>query len=290
MIKNNNYYKDSINKVQDYIEDHLGDELTIEKLSSIASFSPYHFQRLYLSLTGETLYGYIKRIRLEKATYYLMMEKEKSIQDIALSIGFSNQASFAKAFKNKYGISSSEYRKKNDPILTNFKNKFTVDETLPEILPDNIKVRYEDEKNVVYLRHVGPYSSNGQLFNRLFTELYEWSNDRSLVNADSKWYVIYHDYGYETQEELLRLSVCLETNEVVSPSDGIGKMQIASGKYARGQFRVGVTEFGYAWRYMLAVWLPNSGYILDERPSFEYYTMSSKEEDKFVVEICLPIK
>ncbi len=52
MIKNNNYYKDSINKVQDYIEDHLGDELTIEKLSSIASFSPYHFSEIIPFFNG----------------------------------------------------------------------------------------------------------------------------------------------------------------------------------------------------------------------------------------------
>ncbi len=60
-------YISKINKAQDYIEKHLEEELTIGQLAEIASFSPFHFQRIYRQITGESLYSYIKRLRLEKS-------------------------------------------------------------------------------------------------------------------------------------------------------------------------------------------------------------------------------
>ncbi len=89
-------YIERINAVQDYIENHLDEEITIRKLCKIASFSEYHFQRIFKQFTSESLYNFIKRLRLEKAIFLLRSNRKLSIQDIALSVGFSNQASFAK--------------------------------------------------------------------------------------------------------------------------------------------------------------------------------------------------
>jgi AraC family transcriptional regulator len=60
-------YISRINKVQDYIEKHLDEELNVDQLARIASFSSFHFQRIYRQMTGESLYSYIKRLRLEKS-------------------------------------------------------------------------------------------------------------------------------------------------------------------------------------------------------------------------------
>ncbi|MEW9125238.1 MAG: AraC family transcriptional regulator [Thermotaleaceae bacterium] len=114
--KDENLYTEQINKVQDYIENHLDEPLTIKDLSLIANFSEYHFQRIYGYMTGESLYGFIKRIRLEKAAYMLLSNKDRPIINIAMAVGFSNQASFAKAFKSKYGVSSSSYRRENGNV------------------------------------------------------------------------------------------------------------------------------------------------------------------------------
>ncbi len=100
-----------VNRVQDYIEKHMDIELTLERLASKAYFSEYYFHRLYKLVTGESLYSYIKRLRLEMAAFKLTSGSKESITDIGLSVGFSNSSSFAKAFKSAYNLSPSAYKK-----------------------------------------------------------------------------------------------------------------------------------------------------------------------------------
>ena len=60
-------YERRVNRVVDYIEAHLSDELPLEKLAAVAAFSPFHFHRVFAAITGETLSDFIRRIRLERA-------------------------------------------------------------------------------------------------------------------------------------------------------------------------------------------------------------------------------
>ena len=55
MNKYHREYLHRINKVIDYIEHHLNEELNIEKLSEVACFSPFHFNRIFSAFVGETL-------------------------------------------------------------------------------------------------------------------------------------------------------------------------------------------------------------------------------------------
>ena len=175
-------YKSRINKVQDYIESNIGEELSVIKLSEVVNFSPYHFHRIFAALTGETLYQYIQRIRLEKSAYILLANPKKSITDIALECGFTNQASFARAFEKYFNISAGEWRK--NPKLQKSKNckieskSCKMDSNLgKELLEDilynsvvrkkinwreysmtnisfNVEVKEIPDLHVVYIRHI----------------------------------------------------------------------------------------------------------------------------------------
>ncbi|MCT4620062.1 MAG: AraC family transcriptional regulator [Marinisporobacter sp.] len=294
-------YISRINKVQDYIEKHLEDELSIGKLAEIAWFSSFHFQRIYRQITGESLYSYIKRLRLEKAAFLLLVNKRKSIQDIALSIGFSNQASFAKAFKGKFGMSASEFRCLNESgrlqgissmdrkhISTNGK---VYDEKIQYTRPIELSVKSMESTKVVYVRHTGSYKGNSNLFEGLFSKLYAYTSSRNYIRNDSKWFVAYHDFGDLTMEEQLRLSVCMSTDEEVKIDSEFGSMILEGGKCAVGRFLVKPDEYQLAWNYMLSKWLPESGYVPDDRVFFEYYPpqKSLKNKEEKVVEIFIPI-
>jgi len=66
-------YKNRINKVFDYIERNISEQLTLEELADVASFSKYHFVRIFFGITGETPFQFINRIRLEKAAMCLVI-------------------------------------------------------------------------------------------------------------------------------------------------------------------------------------------------------------------------
>ena len=86
-------------------------KLMVEDLAGIAFLSVSHFKKIFKLSTGENVSDYINRIRLEKARFMLLENDSASVTEIALDTGFSSSATFARAFKNYFGISASDFRK-----------------------------------------------------------------------------------------------------------------------------------------------------------------------------------
>ncbi|MEZ7926124.1 helix-turn-helix domain-containing protein, partial [Cloacibacterium sp.] len=112
-----------IRKVLDYIDQHLDDELPLEKLAEMGYYSPFHFHRIFRAVTSETLLSYITRKRMEKAAMMLSLKKDKSLEEIFLEIGYNSHSTFGKTFKKHFGISPAAFRK-NSP--ENFKKIQTI--------------------------------------------------------------------------------------------------------------------------------------------------------------------
>lgn len=75
-------YAARINRVVDHLERHLDQPLKLEELARIACFSPFHFHRLFRALTGESLYQFILRLRLEKAAAQLVQLRNKKLSPV----------------------------------------------------------------------------------------------------------------------------------------------------------------------------------------------------------------
>lgn len=93
----------------EYIHSNYCFSISLDKLAEVSSLSKFHFLRLFKQAFQESPHQYIKSLRLEKATY-LLKKTLLPIQDIAYFIGFEAQASFSRAFKNKYGVNPIQYR------------------------------------------------------------------------------------------------------------------------------------------------------------------------------------
>lgn len=289
-------YISKINLVQDYIENHLEDELRIEDLARIASFSEFHFQRIYRQITGESLYSYIKRLRLEKAVFLLRSNRRLTIQDIALAVGFSNQASFAKALRERYKISASTVRNMNDSEMyrlagENSMNGKVCGEKTNYNAPMELMVGTTAPTQVLYIRYTGPYKGDSGLFEKLFTKLYSRASAKGLIRRETRCFVAYHDFGNLTVEENLRLSVCISVPDGTKAFGEFGSMELAGGLYAIGRFRLKSDEYQGAWNYMLSKWLPESGYMPDDRLCYEYYPPGdcTAEQEEKIVEIFIPV-
>ena len=289
-------YIEKINTVQDYIEKHLDEEISVQMLSKIAFFSEYHFQRIFKQFTSESLYSFVKRLRLEKAIFLLRSSRKQTIQDIALSVGFSNQASFAKALKEEYQLNASQIKNMNDLEINQMINEkrtngkvFTNDSYYNN--PIELTIQIVEPFKVLYTRYTGAYKGNSDLFSKLFTKLYCFADKNKLVRQEAKWFVVYHDYSDLTAEEKLRLSVCMSIKDEMANQGEFGCMELAGGRYAVGRFLLGADEYQGAWNYMISGWLPDSGYLPDDRLCFEYYPLQEKEDDhtRRVVEIFIPI-
>jgi AraC family transcriptional regulator len=99
-----------IEAVLDHVDEHLGDDLSLERLAQLAAISPFHFHRLFLAWTGETVKCFVRRRRLESAAGRLRHCPEEKITVLALNCGFSSPEAFARAFREHFGMTPSQWR------------------------------------------------------------------------------------------------------------------------------------------------------------------------------------
>ena len=85
--------------------------MSLGALARVAAFSPFHFHRIFRAVTGETLFGFIQRVRLERSAGALLAVPDRSVLEVALDHGFSSSATFARAFKGHFGMSATEWRR-----------------------------------------------------------------------------------------------------------------------------------------------------------------------------------
>lgn len=104
----------------DQVEENLADDINIPQLADSFDLSPWHFQRLFKALAGDTLGGYIRGRRLTEAAR-LLLETELGIIDIAFSVGFGSHEAFTRSFKACFGQSPQEFRKLRPKVVLNEK-------------------------------------------------------------------------------------------------------------------------------------------------------------------------
>lgn len=106
--------EDSIEEVRNYILDNPEKDLTLEVLAERARLSPYHFLRQFKENVGMTPHEYLISCRLNVARFYLV-SSNATVKEIAFSCGFSGVSNFCTCFKQKLGITPSEYRARYTP-------------------------------------------------------------------------------------------------------------------------------------------------------------------------------
>ena len=296
-------YIHRIHKVQDYIEQNIGKQLSIEELSNVAGFSKYHFSRIFQGILQEPLAHYVNRIRMEQSLFLLAHRADKNMTDITYDLGFTDSAVFSRAFKNYYGVSPREYRyeySKNckDLFLLSQYNKNTTKEEWAgkrSTVTGSISIVNMEEKQLAYVRHTGTYEMLAKEYAGLIQTLFEHAMKQHLFVEDRNWVLaIYHDnpeFGVENQ---FRTSLCLTVPDGIKiEEDGVlGRMKLEGGLYAVGHFQILQEQYPDAWDYMYQEWLTCSGYVPRNSNPFEVYLNNPKETQNNInkVDIYVPIE
>ncbi|WP_315898851.1 helix-turn-helix domain-containing protein [Tateyamaria omphalii] len=106
---------DRITEICKVIEADISAPLRTDMLARAAGMAQHHFQRQFAAATGETVAGYIRSRRLERAAITLQETTDRVI-DIALDAGFQTHAAFTRAFTAHFECSPSVFRKNGLPL------------------------------------------------------------------------------------------------------------------------------------------------------------------------------
>jgi AraC-like DNA-binding protein len=101
--------------MQDYIESHLSEPITLHQLAGAAGYSPWHAERIFKSLTGKAPFDYIRDYRLTQAAKALW-NQDNRVVDVAFDYVFDSHEGFTKAFSRKFGMAPRRYSRETPAV------------------------------------------------------------------------------------------------------------------------------------------------------------------------------
>ena len=280
-------YAAKFNQVFDYIDQHLGEGLTVELLSQVANFSKYHFHRQFSEYAGISVFRYIQLMRLKRASYRLVFNKLERITDIALDARFENPESFSRAFKNAFGQTPSEFRSSPAWQPWNERYQLPIRERKKSM---EVKIVEFKKTKVAVLEHRGaPGSVNDSA--GIFIE-WRKASGLSPVKSSETFGIVYNNPD-TTEPEQFRFDICGSVSEDVPDNpQGVGNKVIPGGRCAVIRHLGSHDRIGDSAYYLYRDWLPESGEELRDFPLYFHYLnlLPETPEHELVTDIYLPLK
>ncbi len=323
-MPNNNHYHERVNRVLDYIGEHLDGELSLSHLSEVGCFSAFHFHRIFQSVTGETLNSHVRRVRLERAALLMKASPRKRITDVALEAGFAGTAEFSRAFRNHFDRSPSSWDRRS-PLE---KSKIC---KAPEILSWYSLEQLETWKADANVRvQVGRLSA----FRYVYIRVFEPYGNNRLVDAYHALIAWLAERGTDLREVVV-IGMSLD-DPAVTPSENcrydmgvafpkqsgddgmLGEIIRSRGRDVRAIPPPAASECGSrgfsirdfecqeiaavhcagdlghvdrAWHYLYRVWLPSVAFEPADLPAMEVFVRLPEEIgwETFDLQACIPV-
>ena len=256
MIEKHNHLH--LNKAINYIIENFTEPPDLDEVSRISGFSKFHFHRLFKKFTGETLNQFTRRIRLERAAFFLVFHKHKTITDVALGCGFSSSQNFATAFKKHFHTTPKAYKKNkscegivvHDPLVV---SKYDI----RLIFIEGFEVAYE--RSFCTYSNVNFNAKRNQVLSEHPRKKYIgiFGDDPIITLEDSYIY----DYGY-----------IVDSNVSEGKTQKLATQHIEANRYAVLTLEIDdVDKINSAeiWDFLYTSWLPRHGYMPDKLFCFE---------------------
>ena len=147
-----------VNQSIDYIMQHLDEDLSLDTVAAHFFISKYHFSRIFREETGESLYSFIKRCKIDQSAIDMKLNPEKAITDIGLDYGYS-ASNYSSVFRKHHDTSPAGFRH-SIPVhsmAVPFAPERVVHFKTAEEYAAQIKVQKLDDLFVLYERFIGSY-------------------------------------------------------------------------------------------------------------------------------------
>ncbi|EJL86064.1 DNA gyrase inhibitor [Herbaspirillum sp. CF444] len=284
-------YYGRFRKVIDYIDEHLDGDLSVERLSIVASFSKFHFHRQFTGLFGVGVYRYVQLRRMRRASYQLAF-RDDQVVDIALANGYDTPESFARAFRREIGQSPSGFRAQpqwdpwhaiyqplRESRIRAMKNTYRI---------EDVRMVDFNETRVAALEHRGDPRTIGESVRRFI----DWRKQQRLPPAVSATFNILYDNPADVDPQDFRLDICAATTQAIRENMvGIVEKTIPAGRCAVLRVKGQEEMLEQAARFLYLEWLPQSGEAPRDFPLFVQRVCFFPDvpEGEAILDVFLPI-
>ena len=270
------------NQTMDYLEQQLTGEVDMKRFQQLSGYSYALFSRLFSILADMTLAEYLRNRRLSEAVIDLRESSEKVI-DIALKYGYESADAFSAAFKKFHGATPSEVRNgKPYRVFPRLKLSLKI------IGGKNMDIKIQKKPTFTVAGVLLEAMDNSQ--------------------CPSAWEQLYANHSFESLESLGRgqsFGVCSDvkeseiinymaaydaTDKAKAEALGLSIKEIPAAEYAIVPVKGAIpTSIHLAWKYVLEVFFPETGYRHSGAPDFEVYAEGDMSSPDYQMELWIPV-
>lgn len=280
-------------RVLDHIDQHLDGELDLDRLSSIAAYSKFHFHRLFSASFGLSLHRYVQLARLKRASYRLAYRDGDSVTEIALDAGYEAPDAFARAFRQRFRQSPSDFRKSPDwqPWMDAFDPLDHARSLLMQqrFTPADVTIRTVAPTPVAIMEHHGDPATLPATIQRFIA----WRKSVGLHPGNSQTFNVWFSERRPDNPADYRMHLCAGTDRGISPDDPDVKPGLIPGGRCAVLRVVGHTHnLEPAALFLYRDWLPISGEEPGDFPLYCQRLLFFPEvpEHETVAELFLPLR
>ncbi len=232
-------------------------------------------------MRGETISATIRRLRLLKAADRLA-NSDLSIGTVAERAGYSGADSFARAFRAAYGKTPADYR------ATGSHAAFKAATEAEDQAGFPVAIETLPATRCASVAHTGAYMQIDQAMGHLFTALAA----QKIMAPDQAMRAVFFDDPDLVPVEAFCSRACSPVAEALPLAPPLEETVLHGGLYARLRYRGPYADMKGAYRWLLGVWLPQSGYEPDDDPIFEAYLNNPQHvaPAELMTDIHLPLK
>ncbi len=271
-----------INESIDYIIENSYEDISIESVAEHFHYSKYYFCRVFKEVTGESLYAFIKRLKMDQSAIELKLEKYKTITAIGTDFGYS-ASNYSSAFSKHHQVSPYEFRQSayETSEVSPFYPKGRVDFGTFEDYDARVTVQEMGECFVIYERMIGNYI---ELREKWFTFM---KNYRDYIKEDTiRMERFYNDPAIsEVNHCICDLCVTVDKTCKLDNTSTIG-----GGRFLVYHFSGAIEDIYHTIQGIFRIWMPESGYQMDKRYGLNIYRQVDITHGFVTMDICIPIK
>jgi AraC family transcriptional regulator len=240
-------YEAPLRRVRALVEGAADDEpLPPARLAREAGLALHHFHRVFRGMTGLSLAGYVRAVRLARAARQLR-HTDRPVTDVALEAGYEAPEAFTRAFREAFGAAPTTFRA----------------HMRPAVAPPAVTLRERAAQPLWSLRHTGPYDGLGSAFAALF------AHARAAGAPLTQVLGLNHDDPDVVAPEQLRYDVCLAAPADRPPPAALEARTLPGGSYAVATHVGSLDTLLGTYLGLIGVWAPREGVRLHDEPVVE---------------------
>jgi AraC family transcriptional regulator len=285
------HYQARMLRVLDHIDQHLDHDLDLEAVSAVAAFSKFHFHRQFKATFGLSLHRYVQLARMRRAAGPLADGEGASITEIAFDAGYETPDAFARAFRQRFGQSPSEFRKRPDWVswLQAFgplnrarsrlmKQTFHTDEvTLREVAPTRVAL----------FEHRGDPATLDTTIQRFIA----WRKASGLSPKNSTTFNIWYSERRPANPADYAMDLCCGTDQPIEThGHDVRAGEIPGGRVAVLRVTGDTHNLEPAALFLYRDWLPASGEEMRDFPIYCQRFFLDEPAGATAAELYLPLK